>query len=161
MARRQRRMRTVDDDGERKRVYIGSRGGAWWLQNEISIAFTEIEQERGLIEFWLELVLSIVDAMRWARLPPPEGPFAYTSYTYRLNIYILRQIMTRSRLDGSLSLCVVPISNRDKVIAIATAGTNDVTAERGRVWRTHSNWNRKVTPMIIDKNEAIGRSENV
>jgi len=37
-------------------VYIGSRVGAWWLQKEISIAFPEIEQERGLIEFWLELV---------------------------------------------------------------------------------------------------------
>ena len=68
-------MRSLDDDGER-RVYIGSKGGgAWWLQqNEISIAFPEIEQERGLIEFWLELVLSIVDAMRWGLSPCSLDP---------------------------------------------------------------------------------------
>ena len=86
MARRRRRMRSLDDDGER-RVYIGSKGGgAWWLQNEISIAFPEIEQERGLIEFWLELVLSIGDAMRWGLSPcsldPSSGSLCVVHLVY-------------------------------------------------------------------------------
>ena len=60
MARRQRRMRTVDDDGES--LYRKQGGvGAWWLQREISIAFPEIEQERGLIEFGWNLSYRLSD----------------------------------------------------------------------------------------------------
>ena len=60
MVRRRRQVRTKDDDGE---SLYRKQGRGVVAAEEISIAFPEIEQERGLIEFWLELVLSIVDAM--------------------------------------------------------------------------------------------------
>jgi hypothetical protein len=66
------------------------------------------------------------------------------------------------------------VSHRDKVMAIATVQTNQENrtlitvencpgerGERNGYTQYYTVMQRKAAPMIIDKNEAIGRSENV
>ena len=58
-------------------------GGVVAAAEEISIAFPEIEQERGLIGFWLELVSYRLLSMPWSLSSPLRIPrFLLYIYTF-------------------------------------------------------------------------------
>jgi len=71
---------TMDDDGE---CLYRKQGRGVVAAEEISIAFPEIEQERGLIEFWLELGSYRLSMRALVSLPS----FAHTSI-FIIYIYV-------------------------------------------------------------------------
>lgn len=86
-----RRVTTEDEGMTMDRVYIGGEGpGRGGCRRRSRLAFTEIAQERGLIEFCLEPGPYRL-SMRWMRvampLPPPRAsPFAHPRFLYIISI---------------------------------------------------------------------------